>query len=76
MPYEAIVNEAKTLSFDECVSLIGILSTLLKEKKMPEKKKTNDYPEGFFDLFGSDPDFDVEEPEEIPWELDAPRESF
>ena len=35
------------------------------------------WPEGWFDLYGilADDDSFVE-PEEIPWELDAPREAF
>ena len=36
----------------------------------------NGWPQGYFDLFGSWKDCPMEEPEELPWELDAPRKKF
>lgn len=32
------------------------------------------YPTGFFDLFGAVPDLQIEEPEELSFDLDAKRE--
>lgn len=83
MPYEAVVESAKALSFDERVSLISALALSLKNTnngtertEHVEKKDFRDtYPAGFWDLFGSAPDFPAE-PEEIPWEYDTKRESF
>ena len=34
------------------------------------------YPAGFFDLFGSVPDFDIDEPEELDFNLDSKREQL
>lgn len=34
------------------------------------------YPAGFFDLFGAVPDLQIEEPEEISFDLDAKREGL
>lgn len=80
MPYEAVVEEAKSLSADERLSLIVVLASSLKDKKdstaTVEKKDFRDtYPAGFWDLFGSAPDF-PDEPEEIPWEYDVKREWY
>ncbi|MCQ2613682.1 MAG: type II toxin-antitoxin system RelB/DinJ family antitoxin [Treponemataceae bacterium] len=38
------------------------------------KDMTSTYPAGFFDLFGTLPDLEVAEPEEIPYGLDSKRE--
>jgi len=37
-----------------------------------DKSHSSDYPEGFFDLFGSLADDPLEVPEELPWSLDTP----
>ena len=34
------------------------------------------YPAGFFDLFGAVPDFDIDEPEELDFNLDSKREQL
>lgn len=80
MPYDAVVESAKALPFDERVSLISALALPLKKKtndaeSIAKKDYSDTYPEWFWDLFGSAPDFPAE-PEEIPWEYDAKRESF
>lgn len=79
MAYDAIVEEAKSLSFDERASLVAILASTLVGRKGGGKEDVHDcrstYPKGFWDLFGCDPDF-FDEPEELPWKLDAPREQL
>ncbi len=77
MSYEAITKEAASLTFAEQLKLIALLANLLnasenkKETAAPVKTDYRDtYPKGFFELFGSDPGLDMEEPEDIPLELD------
>ena len=36
----------------------------------------NGWPDGYFELYGSCPDIDIEEQDEIPWELDCPRSAL
>lgn len=74
MPYDAILREARTLTKDERVSLIAALSSSLDDAQEAPNDCRDTYPDGFFDLFGSDPCFPVEPPAEIPWEYDAKRE--
>ncbi len=77
MSYDAVANAISTMSYEEQVSLMELLiesikHALPKKENKAEKKKdfTDSYPEGYFDLFGSDPTF-PEEPEEVPIELDS-----
>ena len=82
MPYEAYIKKIPTMTYEEQLDLMTALLEAIKthayrDAPAPEKKDCRDsYPEGYFDLFGSDPSFDIEEPEEIPWELDTKREFF
>ena len=79
MSYEAMVKTIPTLTYDEQVNLMSIILNSLKNHK-PAGDKVNDfsneYPEGFFDLFGSDPNYDVSEPEELDFSMDAKREAL
>jgi len=59
--------EIKTKAKEKGTSLSNFVSEALKDHL------DDDYPEGFFDLFGSLADDPLEEPEELPWSLDAPR---
>jgi post-segregation antitoxin (ccd killing protein) len=60
--------KARSLETGESMSKIN-------KKALQEYFKEN-WPEEFFELIGSCKDCPIEEPEEIPWELDAPRPSF
>lgn len=79
MSYDAITKEAAALPLTDQLNLLAFLANLVKTnelKKNPLEVKSlkNDYsdtyPKGFFNLFGSDPNFDLEEPKDIPVELD------
>ncbi|MBP5464111.1 MAG: hypothetical protein J6Y13_02920 [Treponema sp.] len=77
MSYEAVAKEAASLTFTEQLKLIALLANLVnagghKEEAAPKPRTDyrDTYPKGFFDLFGSDPGLDMEEPEDIPIELD------
>jgi len=59
--------ELKTKAKEKEVSISNFVSEALRERI------DNDYPEGFFDLFGCLADDPLEVPEELPWSLDAPR---
>ena len=79
MSYEAMVKTIPTLTYDEQLNLMSIILSSLKNHNVADNKVddfSNEYPEGFFDLFGSDPDYDVSEPEELDFSLDAKRETF
>ena len=71
MPYAAMVEEAKKLSYEEQLNLMAVLVDLMKSKNKSEasaseKKDYSDtYHAGFFDLFGSNPDF-PSEPDDMP----------
>lgn len=79
MSYEAMVKTIPTLTYDEQVNLMSIILNSLKNHKFADNKAndfSNEYPEGFFDLFGSDPNYAVSEPEELDFSMDAKREAF
>ncbi len=68
MTYESIEQATATLTRHEQLKLLTYLANLLKEsEERNEKNEKKDfsasYHKGFFDLFGSDPDFDLEEPD-------------
>ena len=73
MPYEAMVREVKTLSYDEQLNLMAVLVEAMKSamhntvsvSSAPKQDYRDSYPSGYFDLFGSDPTF-FDEPEDIP----------
>ena len=79
MSYEKIAQETKKLSFSEQIKLLAYLANLVKERDLNNQNQehskrsdfTDTYPKGFFDLFGSDPSFDLEEPEDIPVSVDG-----
>ena len=52
------------------VSMSSFVSNVLREYL------DNTWPEGFFELFGSMKDDPIEEPEELSFSSDAPRETF
>ena len=77
MSYDAFANAIPTMTYDEQINLISMLIDAVKkgihsnsEKTTEVKDHRSSYPEGYFDLFGSDPTF-FEEPEELPIELDG-----
>ncbi len=77
MSYENIAQETKKLSFSDQLKLLAYLANIVKERELNKQEHSNrydfadTYPKGFFDLFGSDPGFDLEEPEDIPVSLDG-----
>lgn len=82
MSYDAIANAIPTMTYEEQVNLLSVLIDAVKkgihsnaEKKSEAKDHRDSYPEGYFDLFGSDPDY-PEEPEELAWELEGKKEFF
>lgn len=81
MSYEAIAESIKTLSYEQQIELMSIIVMSLKKhssetESLPAGNHASEYPQGFFDNFGADPDFDIKEPEELPWNLDSTREAF
>ncbi len=82
MPYEAMVREVKTLSYDEQLNLMAVLVEAMKAamhntvsvSSVPKQDYSDTYPPGYFKLFGSDPTF-FDEPEDIPL-ADDPSEMF
>ncbi len=83
MSYEILAKEAISLSLSEQINLMALLANSIKSKNQSESLLQNDkkdfkdtYPKGFFDLFGSLPDIDFKEPEEIPFDYDTKREEF
>lgn len=68
MPYAVLEKKIKALP-ESCFEEIAAYLDFLKFKVQTNKSSTIDpkdtYSEGFFDLFGSDPDFDLEEPKEL-----------
>lgn len=84
MPYEAMVREVSTMSYDEQINLLSVLMEALKSRvsslqsQISQKKMdyTDSYPKGYFDLFGSINDPSFVEPEELSWELESKKEFF
>ena len=82
MSYDTFVNAIPTMTYEEQVDLLSVLIDAVKKgihRKPAEKSEpedyTSSYPEGYFDLFGSDPDY-PEAPEELSWELESKKEFF
>lgn len=50
------------------------LDSKIVSSKIQDMSST--YPAGFFDLFGSVPDLEIEEPDELSFTLDSERESL
>lgn len=77
MAYDTMVSSVETLTEAEKLDLISVIVASLKKD---EQSKTGDcsdeYPKGFFDIFGSNPNYELKEPEELDWSLDAKRETF
>lgn len=69
MPYDFCVKTIPTLTYDEQLSLMAVLVASLqvsRPRQVTEKKDCrNSYPEGYFNLFGSAPDF-PDEPDDPP----------
>ncbi len=79
MSYELIAESVKNLSYEEKVDLLSVIVMLLKEHSSSSDIAVNhkaEYPIDFFDNFGSDPEFNIKEPEELSWDLDSKREVF
>ena len=73
---EKLKEEAIQLFEPLGMSLSSAINIVLK-KKFPcsidldiIKGYENTYPQGFFDLFGSGKDLDIEEPKELSFEMD------
>ncbi len=64
--YAKLISKAK----EKGVSVSGYVSGILKEHLFEE------WPNGYFDLFGSLEDDPLELPEESPWSLDSRREAL
>ena len=82
MSYDSVASAIPSMTYDEQINLLSILIDAVKkgihsipEKKSEAKDHRDSYPEGYFDLFGSDPDY-PEEPEELSWELEEKKEFF
>lgn len=79
MSYEAMVKTIPNLTYEEQVDLMSIILKSLKNHEFANSKKNDfadDYPADFFDLFGSDPNYTVNEPEELAFSMDSKREEF
>ena len=77
MSYDSFANAVPTMTYEEQVNLLSVRIDAVKKgipsnsvEKPELKDHRNSYPEGYFDLFGSDPTF-FEEPEELPVGLDG-----
>jgi len=82
MSYDSVASAIPSMTYDEQINLLSILIDAVKkgihsipEKKSEAKDHRDSYPEGYFDLFGSDPDY-PEEPEELSWELEEKKEQL
>lgn len=70
MPYETYAKGIATLTYEEQLDLMELLiSAIRKSEKeqsvqQAEDNFINSYPNGYFDLFGSNPDF-PSEPDDI-----------
>ena len=74
MPYETMVREAKTLTYEQQFNLVAIFIEAMKAKMYnntvssvsePKKDYRDSYPSGYFDLFGSIDDPTFVEPEDF-----------
>lgn len=71
MPYAVLEKKIKALPesyFEEISAYLDFLQFKEQSEKAKKIDPKDTYSEGFFDLFGSDPDFDLEEPKELPIE--------
>ena len=82
MSYDSVAKAIPMMSYEEQINLLSVLVEAVKSginkatsAKKQEKDFTDSYPKGYFDLFGSDPDY-PEEPEELSWDLEAKKEFF
>jgi len=82
---EKLKKEASKLYDSLGINLSIAINMFLKQSVMQKKfpcslelevsrDYSSTYPSGFFDLFGSGKDFDMEEPEELPLEYDKREE--
>lgn len=72
MPYAVLERKIKALPesyFEEISAYLDFLQFKENSNKNQKIDPKDTYSEGFFDLFGSDPDFDLEEPQELPIEI-------
>lgn len=67
---EVLYKEVKCAAKKKEVSISSFVSEIVKEHLDDE------WPEGYFDLIGSLRDDPLGLPEELPWELDSPREEL
>lgn len=67
---QILYMELKAKAKEKGVSTSSYVNGVLKEHI------DDDWPEGYFDLFGSVDDDSFEVPEELPWSLDAKRETL
>jgi len=65
-----LYKEVESIVKKKDVSMSSFVSNVLKEYL------DNSWPEGYFELFESMKEDPLEEPEELSFSLDAPRESF
>lgn len=74
MPYAVLVKEIETLP-QECFSEIADFVQKLKIK-YSQISKASEYPQGYFNLFGSVTDESFTEPNELDFSLDTKRSMF
>ena len=70
MSYEAIEQATAALTKVEQLKLLAYIANLIRANEEQEENNndfTNTYHNGFFDLFGSDPSFDLEECDNSWW---------
>ena len=65
-----LYKEVESIVKKRGVSMSSFVSSVLKEYL------ENDWPEGYFDLFGSIDDETFDVPEDIPWSFDSKRETL
>ena len=68
---QELYMEIKTIAEKKNTSISRVVNGMIKENL------DNSWPEGFLDFYyGAMKDDPIEEPEEIPWSLDSPRETL
>ena len=82
MSYNTFAEAIPTMTYEEQLDLISALVEAVKHgihRSSAATTETNDhtdsYPNGYFDLFASDPDY-PEEPAELSWDLESKKEFF
>jgi hypothetical protein len=75
------LNSLPEQYIDEVRDFIAYLKTKIRRQpvkadNLTKKDYTDAYPKGFWELFGSVKDESFEEPTEMSWKYDAPRETL